>query len=135
MAAEGVPRPHPCHSVAEAGGYVDSTELLSVVVQPLEHAAWMIQVAGEVDMITGPLLHKHLAQLLDTWPERLVIDLSQVTFMGSTGLSVLIDARHTATHQGTTLQLTGTTRRAVAVPLEITGLDHLFEILPPNDRW
>jgi anti-sigma B factor antagonist len=60
----------------------------------------------------------------------LIIDLSQVAFLGSTGLAVLIGARHTAAQQGTALQLSGISHRAVARPLQITGLDRLFETSP-----
>lgn len=131
MAAEGAspqagrPRPGP-----ESLNYVDGTQLLSVTVHQPDHAVFVAQVAGEVDMLTGPPLEDHLNTLLATRPERLVIDLSQVSFMGSTGLSVLIAARNTAAEQGTALQLSGTSRRAVAVPLEITGLTHLFDTTP-----
>jgi len=50
--------------------------------------------------------------------------------MGSTGLSVLICTLRNAVAMGTTLQLSGTSARAISVPLEVTGLNHLFEILP-----
>ena len=104
--------------------------LLSVDVRQLEHAVLVVYVAGELDMLTGPPLQDHLAELLATQPDRLIIDLSQVSFMGSTGLSVLICIRQNAITMGTTLQLSGTSGRAVSVPLEVTGLNHLFEILP-----
>jgi anti-sigma B factor antagonist len=88
-------------------------------------------VAGEVDILTEPPLHDHVSKLLATRPQRLIIDLSRVSFLGAAGLSVLLSARYTAVQQGTILQLRGTNRHAVARPLEITGLDRLFEILPP----
>jgi anti-sigma B factor antagonist len=105
--------------------------LISVVVQQLDQGVWTVLVAGEVDMLTGPLLQEQLNNVIVTRPACLIIDLSQVTFMGSTGLSVLITTRHAANQQDTTLQLRGTERRAVAHPLKITGLDHLFESAPP----
>lgn len=49
--------------------------------------------------------------------------------MGATGLSVLIKARHTAAQDGITLKLRSPSRRA-ARPLELMGIDRLFEILP-----
>jgi anti-anti-sigma factor len=114
--------------------YVDATALLSVVVQQLDHTISVIHVAGEVDMGTGPLLQDHLRKVLATQPVRLVIDLSQVSFMGLAGVSVLISARHAAAQQNTALQLRGTHRRAVAVPLRITGVDHLFDIVSPDSQ-
>jgi anti-sigma B factor antagonist len=111
---------------------VDAGELLSVVVQRLDDAVSVIHVAGEVDMVTGPLLQSQLRGVLATRPERLIIDLSQVSFMGSTALSALLSARHAAAQHSITLQLRGTERRAVAVPLRITGVDHLFDIVHPE---
>jgi anti-sigma B factor antagonist len=112
-------------------GYVDGTELFSVIVHQPEPAVMVIHVAGEVDILTESPLHDHVSKLLTTRPQLMIIDLSRVSFLGAAGLSVLLSARETAVQQGTILQLRGTNRRAVARPLEITGLDRLFEILPP----
>lgn len=112
-------------------GYVDGTKLFSVIIDQPDPAVVVIHVAGEMDILTELPLQDHVSKLLATRPQRLIIDLSCVSFIGAAGLSVLLSARDTATQQGTALQLRGTNRRAVARPLEITGLDRLFEILPP----
>jgi anti-sigma B factor antagonist len=131
MVAEGVPdlpvQPEPN---SQSPTYLDDTELLSVDVRQLGRSAMVVYVIGELDMLTGPPLQDHLDELLATRPDRLIIDLSQVSFMGSTGLSVLICIQQKAIETGTTLQLSGTNVRAVAVPMKVTGLNHLFEILP-----
>lgn len=116
MAYEGARRPPHSQfdSTGEEFGCVDATALLSVVVQRLDHDVAVIHVAGEVDMATGPLLENHLQTVLATQPDQLIIDLSQVSFMGSTALSVLVSARRVAVRQSTTVQLRGTQRRAVA---------------------
>ncbi len=134
MSAEGAPQQpadHPAQS-AESLSYVDGAGRLSVIVQRPTHAVLLIHVAGEVDMLTGPLFEDHLNRLLATRPQRLIVDLSQVSFMGSTGLAILISTRHVARQQGTALQLRGTSHRVVARPLALTGLDRLFDILPPD---
>lgn len=69
----------------------------------------MAHVAGDVDLLTRPSLQSHLDQALATRPERLVVDLSQVTFLSATGLAVLINTQEAATHQGTTFQLGAST--------------------------
>ncbi|MGH3821404.1 MAG: STAS domain-containing protein [Pseudonocardiaceae bacterium] len=113
--------------------YIDTTEALSVTVRQPEQEVLVIHVAGELDMLTGPPLKEHLNRLLDTRPERLIVDLSEVVFLGSFGLAVLLGARHAAAKQDTTFQLSGTSHRAVARPLQITGLDQLFEMRPPGE--
>lgn len=131
MAVEGASQPIPRTPSTEPLQYVDDSELLSVTAQQADRALLVIHVAGEVDMLTGPALQDQISNFLAIQPERLIIDLSQVSFLGSNGLQVLVNARKVAAEQGTTLQLSGTSPRAVARPLEVTGLSHLFEILPP----
>ena len=102
--------PQPSYQPGSDGRHrsnVDAGELLSVVVQRLDDAVSVFHVAGEVDMVTGPVLQGQLREVLATRPERLIIDLSQVSFMGSTALSVLLSVRHAAAQQSITLQLRG----------------------------
>jgi anti-sigma B factor antagonist len=54
-----------------------------------------------------------------------VVDLSGVTFLASSGLAVLIRAAHRATEQNRRVRLVAPTR-AVTRPLELTGADQLF---------
>jgi anti-sigma B factor antagonist len=110
--------------------YVGGTELFSVIVHQPNPTELFCHVAGEIDLLAEPPLQAHLNTLLANRPERLIIDLSQVSFMGATGLSVLIRARHTAVQQGTTLKLSNPSRHA-ARPLELMGFHRLFEMVPP----
>lgn len=116
---------------ADFFNYIDATGALRVTVRQPEQAVFVIEVAGELDMLTQPPLEARLATVLNSRPERLIIDLSRITFLGSTGLTVLLDAREAAARQGTVLQLSGADHRAVARPLRITGLAELFETAPP----
>jgi anti-anti-sigma factor len=84
-------------------------------------------VAGDIDMLTGPALQSHLDTALATRPARLIIDLSQVCFLGATALAVLIKAKTVAAHQSTTVQLRGLSRAAARV-LHAAGLTHLFDL-------
>jgi anti-sigma B factor antagonist len=110
--------------------YVGDAELFSMIVRDPNPAEVSLQVTGEIDLLAEPSLQAHLSALLADRPECLVIDLSQVSFMGATGLSVLVKAGHTAAQQGTTLKLKNPSQRA-AHPLRIMGLDRLFEMVPP----
>lgn len=136
MTAERLPAQRNGHIArnAEFLSDVDAAGLLTVIVQPAGDAVSVIRVIGEVDMLTGPRLEDHLVSLLATRPKRLIVDLGGVSFLGSTGLSILIKTRDIAGQQGTALQLAGTSRREVALPLNITGLDRLFDIVPPDGQ-
>jgi len=113
--------------------YVDGAELFSVIVPGPNPAEVLLHVAGEIDLLAEPSLQAHLSALLANRPECIVIDLSQVSFMGATGLSVLVKAGHAAAQQGTTLKLKNPSQRA-AYPLRIMGLDRLFEMVPPANE-
>jgi len=49
-----------------------------------------VRVWGEVDVQTSPVLDEQLQSVLDQGPSSVVVDLGEVTFLDSTGLSVLI---------------------------------------------
>jgi anti-sigma B factor antagonist len=133
MAAEAARQPanEPARNV-EYHRYINDRELLTVNVQQVDGAILVIHIAGQLDMLTAPTLQDHLSELLATQPERLIINLSGVSFLGSNGLAVLIDTKEAATAAGVILELNGTSHRAVARPLAITGLACLFEIAPTD---
>lgn len=49
-----------------------------------------LRVVGEVDIQTSPILQEQLSRVLDEGSISVVIDFQEVTFLDSTGLSVLI---------------------------------------------
>ncbi|MCW2633297.1 MAG: hypothetical protein JWR88_2259, partial [Pseudonocardia sp.] len=55
----------------------------------------------------------HASELLAGYPKKLIIDLSEVSVLGSPGLAVLMRAKRTASQQDTSLVLSGTDRSAV----------------------
>ncbi|MCS0601332.1 STAS domain-containing protein [Streptomyces sp. LP11] len=86
----------------------------------------IVEVAGELDFHTSNALDREVTAVSDAH-SRLVLDMSQVTFCDSSGLSALLHLlRHT--------QATGTALTLVAVPaqtmrlLTITGSDAVFTI-------
>ncbi len=52
----------------------------------------VVSVRGEVDLYTAPRLWETLDAAIAGTPAELVIDLSAVTFLDSTGLNVLVQA-------------------------------------------
>lgn len=83
--------------------------------------ARVLAVAGEVDLATAPQLDTALAGLLSAARARVVLDLSEVTFLASRGIAVLIDAHERAVDRGVELHLV-VTRPQVHRILEMTGL-------------
>lgn len=91
-------------------------------------AAAVLVVSGEVDMVTAPRFEKALTSALGERPETLVVDLEQVEFFASTGLSALVAAYQQA-GQDTVVRVVANSSATVR-PLEVTGLDHKIPIYP-----
>ena len=88
--------------------------------------AVLVRLADELDLYNAHLVREALAEAMARSPERLIVDLSEVLFVDSTALGVLIEARSKlANRRGFLLVAPGVeTRRA----LEISGLDKHFAV-------
>ncbi|MGN2638215.1 STAS domain-containing protein [Nocardia takedensis] len=64
--------------------------ILTVEIEP-RGSAVIVAVGGEVDMSSAPVLGARIAQAIRSDPALLVVDLSQVRFFGSAGLSLLAE--------------------------------------------
>ncbi|HSV67066.1 MAG TPA: STAS domain-containing protein [Mycobacteriales bacterium] len=89
----------------------------------------ILEVAGEVDVYTGPTLRDRISDLLDGGAHDLVVDLSRVEFIDSTGLGVLVGALNRARELGGSLRLVVSQERVLKL-LRITGLDQVFAVRP-----
>lgn len=78
------------------------------------------RLSGEIDLSNASDLERLLCDVIDQGP--VVVELSGLEFLDSTGLSALIVARRRADRLGTGLGLAGA-RGAVRRVLEITELD------------
>ena len=82
----------------------------------------VITVAGEVEMVTAPQLADCILEHAST---NVVVDLSDVTFLDSTGITALVHGYNALRKNGHTLRTTGE-RDVILRVLEISGLDGLF---------
>jgi len=62
-------------------------------------------VEGEVDLATAPLLRDRLDSVIDETTTDIAVDLSQVRFLDSTGLSVLVAAHQRSAESGHALHV------------------------------
>lgn len=88
--------------------------------------ATVVHVVGEIDTLTAPLLRSQLDEQIAIVP-LLVLDLSDVTFLGSAGLAVLVAAKDDADRREHRLRLVCGSR-IVTRALQATGLLTLFDI-------
>ena len=92
----------------------------------------VVDVAGEVDVFSASVLAEQLTQLFDAGRRTVVVDLTSVTFLDSTGLGTLVAARNRAEEEGGQLPIIGSGERVMRL-FRITGLDEVFEIYPSID--
>jgi anti-sigma B factor antagonist len=93
----------------------------------------VVAVTGEVDVYSAPALKESLTELLQSGVKTVVVDLSGVAFLDSTGLGALVEARAATTEAGGTLPLVCSHERILKL-FTITGLDGVFSIHPTVDE-
>jgi anti-sigma B factor antagonist len=89
----------------------------------------VVSVAGELDMYTAPSFEQQIHHALDDGAVRVVIDLSECSFMDSTALGILLNARKKLGGQNHRLVLVGPDSNILKL-FEITGLESTFAIAP-----
>lgn len=91
----------------------------------------IVAAEGAVDMLTAPQLQETVSAVLQRKPAGLIIDMSDVEFLGSAGMQVLVIARN---------ELDDDTRFAVVAdgpatsrPLKITGITEFIDVFSSLD--
>ncbi len=87
-----------------------------------------VSVRGDVDATTAPALRARLLEVLRGDVD-VDLDLRDVTFLDSAGLTALVVAHQEASSTGRALRMHCGRSRAVVRPLEITGLTTVFTIV------
>jgi len=93
----------------------------------------VIVVTGEVDVYTAPKLREQLVELVGDGHYHLVVDLTGVDFLDSTGLGVLVGGlKRVRSHDGS-LRLVSDQERILKI-FRITGLTKVFPIFESLDE-
>jgi anti-sigma B factor antagonist len=87
----------------------------------------LVAPAGEIDALTAPQLGATLLGLAEKGRTDLVVDLSRVTFMDSTGIAVLLNTLRSLASRGRSMVLVCPTER-ILKPFEVTGLVNRLQI-------
>jgi anti-anti-sigma factor len=87
----------------------------------------VIDVQGELDLQTGPLLWERVAEAIPLTQKRLVLDLGNTTFIDSSALAVFVRAFKRLRHGGSDLVLRSPNKSARKA-LHISGLDRVMTI-------
>jgi anti-sigma B factor antagonist len=93
----------------------------------------VVSVRGEVDVYSAPTLRKCLQDSMDEQHRDLLVDLSGIAFIDSTGLGVLVAGQNRAGELGGKLNVVCSQERVLKL-FRITGLDDVFGIYATRDE-
>jgi anti-sigma B factor antagonist len=91
----------------------------------------VLSVRGDIDALTAPQLSDAILDALSEEPSAMIVDLSAVDFMASSGMAVLVSTQERVTPTavfGVVADGPGTSR-----PLKLMGLDAVIPIHPTLD--
>lgn len=92
----------------------------------------VIIVEGEVDMFTSPSLRDELAPFFKKEVSGIIIDLSGVSFMDSSGIATLVEGLQWSKKSNKEFILTGVSANVMNA-LSLTKLDNVFTIKKDTD--
>ena len=103
-----------------------------IKTEQLGDDAYVISLAGEVDLYTAPEFKQQLLEVIEQGGKDVVVDFTNTTFIDSTTLGVLVGGvKRLRTNDGQ-LSLVCSDRNITKI-FEITGLDKVFEIHATRD--
>jgi anti-sigma B factor antagonist len=92
----------------------------------------VLPLDGEIDLHVSPRVALALGQMVKKKPAKLVVDLSRVSYIDSSGLAVLIEAMQGVEEYGGVFAIAGM-QETVRSIFEIARLDQVFRIFPDVD--
>jgi anti-anti-sigma factor len=98
-----------------------------------EDRATVVAVTGELDLASSPALDQELERVSRSDTELLILDLSELEFMDSTGLSVLIKANQRAQDAGKRFGVLKGSPQVQRL-LSLTGVDERLTVADRLDQ-
>ena len=92
----------------------------------------VLPLEGEIDLHVSPRVAVSLAQMTQKKRDPLIVDLTHVNYIDSSGLAVLIEAMQNVEEYGGKFALAGLQENVRSI-FEIARLDQVFRIFPDVD--
>lgn len=89
----------------------------------------IVTPVGDIDLTGSPSLRAELKRVFDAKPVRIIVDLTQVPYMDSSGVATLVEAMQLTRKSKGKLLLCGLQDRVRGI-FEIAKLDMVFTVLP-----
>ena len=94
-------------------------------------AGWaVVRLTGEIDIANADRIPQQVVAAVASAPAGVVLDMSGVTFIDSTGIGAMIAARNACLSSGRSLQIAAPSRQVQRM-LALTGLDDVFAVVGP----
>src|SRR3954467_12095010 len=93
----------------------------------------VVSVAGEIDLFTAPEFKQRVSAPIDEGRTRVIVDLTETTFIDSSSLGVLIGAHRRLRRLDGSLVIV-CSNDAIIKTFRITGLDGVFTIVTSLDE-
>lgn len=101
----------------------------AVTEHPIDAERHVLAVRGEIDLITAPELKRVLARSMEAGRIRIIVDLTETTYLDSAALGVLIGALKRLRSRLGALAIVNVDE-TIATTFEVTALDQIFTIRP-----
>jgi len=102
---------------------------LQITEKLLSEKRAVLSLNGRLNAVTAPDLKAQLKRLVEGGHIQLVVDLTDVPFIDSSGLAALVSAFKAAREAGGTIKLAGLSEQTRTI-FTLTRLDRVFELYP-----
>lgn len=99
---------------------------------PRDERAIVLCVAGELDMATAPELRERIAAIAAAGVQRLLLDLSEVSFIDSVATAAILSARGRLGEEGRLAIVAA--QPYVLLIFEAGGLDGVLDVFPTREE-
>jgi anti-sigma B factor antagonist len=104
-----------------------------LVDEAVDDTTHVVSLRGEIDAMTAPRLGSRLLALADEGKRGVVVDLTDVTFMDSTGIGVLLNAMSHFEGRHAELVLVCSSE-LILRPFQLTGVTDLLNIVESREQ-
>jgi anti-sigma B factor antagonist len=106
---------------------------MEFTTHPIDDLVAVISGEGRLNMVSAPLLRESVTEAIAAGRPRIVVDLSGIDFMDSSGLGALVGCLKTARQAGGDLRISAPTDQVVMV-LQLSNLDRILTSYPTAEE-
>lgn len=111
---------------------MSNTQQLEIFIES-EGDAKIVRPVGDIDLSGAPALRQQISQAQQENPSRLIVDLSGVPYMDSSGLATLVEAMQIARRNDAMLIICSLQDKVRSI-FEIARLDMVFKIAQTREE-